>query len=168
MKPFKMLTPASALLTTGVLGTTAVIANTYTTTIAIDYQTNTLNWTQKTPMQFATVVFNKKTANGQICHTHSNKKSNNTLCPGSRGGVKNSDYTITGTPNTTVLVNLNTSKTTVEGIEFTPILIGDNSIKLNKKGKANYDIGGQLLLIDGAATSSTSLTFSFELEFVSQ
>ena len=168
MPSLKISTPAGVLLTTGTLITSAVLANTYTTPIAIDYQTNTLNWTQKTPMQFATVVFNEKTANGQICHTHSNKKSNNTLCPGNRGGVKNSDYTITGTPNTTVKVNLNTSKTTLEGIEFTPILLGKGDIKLNKKGRANYDIGGQLLLIDGAATSSTSLTFSYELEFVSQ
>ncbi|MFT4929111.1 MAG: hypothetical protein ACI8WB_005241 [Phenylobacterium sp.] len=164
----KLLTPANTLFTTTVLVTSVVIADTYTTTVNIDYQTSALHWSQTKPMQFATVVFNQQTANGQICQTHSNKKNHNTLCSGSRGGVKNSAYDISGTPDSSVLVNLNSSTMTLEGIEFTPVLLGDNTLNLDKKGRASYDVGGQLILVDGALTNSTSLTFSYDLEFTSQ
>ena len=168
MTAFKILLPAGAILTTGIMLTSIVTATTYTTTVNIDYQVRTLSWEQKTPMQFATVVFNDDTANGQICHTDSNKKQHNTLCPGARSTAKNADYEIKGIPNATVLVNLSTAASTVEGVEFQPLLIGENELKLDKKGQARYDIGGQLTLIDGSQTTSQSLTFSYELEFTAQ
>lgn len=168
MITFKRLTPAGALLTSGALVTTVVAATTYTTTVNVDYQTRTLSWQQNSPMQFATVVFNDNTANGQICHTHSNKKQDNTLCPGNRKNAKNADYSIKGTPEATIVVNLDTSSSMIEGVEFQPVLLGESQLKLNKKGEASYDIGGQLKLIDGAQTSSTSLVFSYDLEFTAQ
>ena len=163
-----MASNKTPLLTLGVLATSITTAATYTTTVQIDYQGRTLSWEQKKPMQFATVVINDDSENGQSCMTYSNKKNDNRLCPGNRGKVKDADFQIKGEPSQTVIVNLDETPIQQEGLQFTPILLGDETFTLNKSGKAKYQVGGELLLLDGEAMTSTSLTFGYDLEFTSQ
>ncbi|NQZ10567.1 MAG: hypothetical protein HRT35_25730 [Algicola sp.] len=161
MKAFKLLTVAAALVAT------SAGASTYNTTVSIDDLSTVLAWEETTRMQFPTLLLDSSTANGNTCYTYSAAASNNLLCPTSRSSTTNALFTITGTPNANVRITLDTAPQTVEGIKFTPVASA-STVKLNSSGTSTNAIYGYLTLIDRTEVASTSINFTYNLEFVGQ
>lgn len=167
MKSFKILTLAATLATTGLLMSTAVNAGTYSTTVSIDDLSTILTWEETTPMQFPTLLLDKKSSVNDSCDSNSSDASVNELCQTSRDGATNAIFTVSGTANGNFGIQLDQTPDIVEGIKFIPFDVG-GSLVLNENGTANHQIGGFLQLLDRDTVTSTNLTFTYNLEFVGQ
>lgn len=168
MKLFKTLTLATAILASGAMFTVPAIAATYSTTIAISDLSQALDWTESTVMQFPTVVLDGATAAGHVCITYNSASSNNTLCPGNRDSTANGIFSLTGTPNGAVAVQLDTTPVVKEGIEFQAATIAGNTVTLNNGGNGIHSVGGVLIMRDPALVTSTNITFNYDLEYTAQ
>ncbi len=161
MKALKLMTVAAALVAT------SVSASTYNTTVNIDDLSTVIAWTETTSMQFPTLLLDGNTENGDTCYTAFNSVGYSELCPTDRSSTTSAIFTVTGTPNGNVGVTLDTTPQTVEGIKFIPYEDG-SSLKLNASGTVTSPIHGSLELVDRNAITSSSINFTYNLEFVGQ
>ena len=163
MKSLKLLAIST------IIATSTSYADTYTTNVQVDNLAQVLSWYPNTEMRFPTVLLDGNTPANAKCYTsdYSPEVTDYSLCPGSRTDSSNAVFDVHGISNATANVVLDTTPIVIEGIEFTPAMIGTN-VTFNEFGAATYEVGGQLTLIDKNANISSSVIFNYNLEFTAQ
>lgn len=167
MKTIKLI---SALALTSALTSTAIQADTYSTTVSVENLAAVLAWSETTPMQFATLVID----GASVITSHQcfagvfDDAAHNELCPGDRSSVSPGVFTVTGFPNASVNVAYSAPSQTHEGIQFIIRDIDGYSLTLDAAGQATYRVGGQLVLRDKSVNLSNDLTFTYDVEFSAQ